>query len=151
MSDALCPRCGLCHAAMNIEIRGRVLYRRARASHRLRMGGGAFGFSARLLDAHRDEFTAIQIRDLDSGQVFFADRTVIDQAERKTLSLEHGPQLIIPIAAMGCSRTMPSAMPHPANTVQPSEVSPECEPAPRRLEFGHPELARPSRRQRVRW
>ena len=150
MPDVVCEKCNLVHAALNVELRGRTLIRRARRSHRLRVSGGAFGFSAQLIGRHADDIKEIVIRDLDSGEVFRADAKLLAHADRMTLNPAFGSQIILPLSAMTRSRWRPASMPQPQ---APSPVQPEAavaEPTPQQLVFGDPKLIEQSRRPRFR-
>lgn len=96
-----CPRCGLSHAALNVEITDRMLVRKVRGpKHRLKAYGGAFGFSAPFWDAHANEIDELIIKDEESGEVFRGNAAVFAQAHRQTFSPIFGQQLVIPLHAL---------------------------------------------------
>ncbi len=96
-----CARCGLNHAALNVEISDRTLVRKVRGQkHRLKAYGGSFGFSAPFWDAHSAEIDELIIMDQESGEVFHGHAEVFAQAHRQTFSAAFGPQIVIPIHAL---------------------------------------------------
>lgn len=98
----VCAVCGLHHARLGIEIADGVLLRTARESEHLikRYAGGAWGFDARLFDAHVWEIRAIQIVTTDSGRVFHADADTFTRcAFRAMLNPAYGEQIIMTLRA----------------------------------------------------
>lgn len=93
-----CAVCGLRHAALNLEIADGVLLRTAREhDHLIRNFGGAWGFTSKLFDAHK-EIRRVQILATDTGRVFHADiDTITRRAFRRLLDVRAGEQIIMPL------------------------------------------------------
>lgn len=94
-----CNQCGLHHEVMNIAIGSGLLFRRARGSqHRLRLFGGAWGFNARLIDAHLGEIGRVQVLDEETAQLFECSwRTLVREGVRRALDPRAGMQIILPL------------------------------------------------------
>ena len=146
----VCRTCGLDHDRLGLRIEGRLLIRRVHgAKHRLRVDGGAFGFSAVFWRAHRSEFDELLIRDQASGEVFFGDARALKEVGFMCLNLRFGEQAIVPIFILSRTRTRPristSTDPEPARSPQQLPLSPAIDPQrsqPRRSPAPtHPERA----------
>jgi len=96
---AVCATCGKVHAALGVQLVGRVLVRRVHdAAHRLRAYGGAFGFTAAFWDAHAGDFDALVIRDTDTGEVWRGDRFALARVYRQTFDGQSGLQVVVPLS-----------------------------------------------------
>ncbi len=156
MPDQICRTCGLNHDRLGVQFVGRLLIRRARSLHRVRVAGGGWAFSAQLIDAHREEIGALQVLDVDSGEVFYMDGSLLARGERRTLNPSYGPQIILPLALFTRTRTRPR-LPVPAADSARSVTSDQLVTRPpdppataARPTFGQSDQVRPRRRARGR-
>ncbi len=102
--ESRCFLCGLDHWRLGVQIRNGVLRRRAKGSkHLLRMHNGAWGFDIKLFKEHSGDFDQIEVRDVESGNVYIASTQVFeDHAFVKNLGW--GPQMILPLEHWRCIR-----------------------------------------------
>lgn len=111
MAD-FCWDCHLNHAALGLELKGHVLYRRARgSSHVLRigMGGGAWGIRSDFWDPHKAEIARVEVLDTETGITYVAEADAFRHAFRKDLGF--GEQVILALAHW--RRVLPSTGPTP--------------------------------------
>lgn len=108
MANGTCPKCGMDHARLGLQLVGKVLCRRVHGSrHRLQAHGGAYCFSVAFWDSHREDFAAVQIHDDVDGSIYYADATALQRAFRQTFNPAVGPQVVIPIGIMAKTRSAP--------------------------------------------
>ena len=156
-----CERCGLHHETLNVAVGDGLLFRRARASqHRLRLFGGAWGFSARLIDAHLAEIERVQVLDEETAQLFECGwKTLLREGVRRVLDPRAGMQIILPLRFWSVTeareRAAVGAGPDDGADVLPLPDVPVRDPEPEQLRFVFPrvrngwfENARQKRRRR---
>ncbi len=96
MEEEFCHTCGLNHRFLGVEIKGRTLHRRAKASkHLLKFAGSGWAFLAEFFDRHREDFDSIRLWDTDNQVVYYLKEAQFDKAFR--VDLGRGEQIIFPL------------------------------------------------------
>lgn len=92
----VCGQCGLSHAALGLEIVGRVLWRTVTSQDQvLKAAGGSYAIAARFWDAHRRDFDEMKIDDRTIGETLRASAQALAHVWRAVFNQAYGEQVAI--------------------------------------------------------